>query len=296
MFQSGWVPAAVSSFIRFLHPLLLKDPSRNSLSPIAGEGSDTGASILDVPGPEERAVATTLYSEAFASGALALGHSLRSVNTSARRILLYYPDRLTIRTLCHLQTNGWELHPVTHRSDQDERDLKFRLWTLDSIGIKSVVYLESDSLVRRNFDELWSLPFAFAAVPDVYEDNRGFPLAFSAGMMLLRASSTIHDDMQSKISVMDRKRPVGFQTFLNMYFAAQVLMLPCIYNADLAIKQRSPALWSSITDHTRIVRYAAARPFFEEERRRAVKGIWATEMEWWEMEWRETFEELENRC
>jgi hypothetical protein len=47
---------------------------------------------------------------------------------------------------------------------------KLRLWTLDQIGIKSAVYLDGDTLVKRNFDELPALPFEFAASPDVYLD------------------------------------------------------------------------------------------------------------------------------
>ncbi|KAH9968506.1 hypothetical protein BGW80DRAFT_1337874 [Lactifluus volemus] len=38
-----------------------------------------------------------------------------------------------------------------------------------------VATLFSASLVRRNFDELFDLPFPFAAVPDIYK-NLGFKL------------------------------------------------------------------------------------------------------------------------
>jgi hypothetical protein len=39
------------------------------------------------------------------------------------------------------------------------------LWSLDTIfGVRRVVYLEADMLVRRNFDKLFDLPFPFAAV------------------------------------------------------------------------------------------------------------------------------------
>ncbi|KAL5508497.1 hypothetical protein ACEPAH_6116 [Sanghuangporus vaninii] len=303
-----WITAAIFVFV-VIRSLISPKPLRaspfsldefrqlNSLSPVTEEDySDADVSLADRPELEGRAVATTLYSESFASGVLALGHSLRAVNTSARRILLYYPDRLTIRTLCHLQRNGWELHPVAHRSDKDKQDLMLRLWTLDDVGITSVIYLDSDSLVRRNFDELWSLPFGFAAVPDVHEDEEGYSPAFSTSMMLLRTSSAIHDDILNKLSMTGKTYPVGLQEFLNEYFAVQVVKLPHIYNANLVIKQRSPTLWSALTNHIRIVRYTTARPFFEEERRRASKGIWAKEMEWWEMAWKETFRELENRC
>ncbi|OCB84591.1 nucleotide-diphospho-sugar transferase [Sanghuangporus baumii] len=286
-----WITAAIFVLVA-IRSLLSSKPLRaspfdldefrqlNSLSPVTEEDySDAGVSLVDRPELQGRAVATTLYSESFASGVLALGHSLRAVNTSARRTLLYYPDRLTIRTLCHLQRNGWELHPVAHRSDKDEQDLLLQLWTLDDVGITSVVYLDSDSLVRRNFDELWSRPFGFAAVPDVYEDERGYSLAFGTSMMLLRTSSAIHNDILDKLSVTGKTYPVGLQEFLNEYFAVQVVKLPYIYNANLAIKQRSPTFWSALTKHIRIVRYTTARPFFEEERRRASKGIWAEEME-----------------
>ncbi|KAL5488297.1 hypothetical protein ACEPAI_6405 [Sanghuangporus weigelae] len=159
-----------------------------------------------------------------------------------------------------LRPSSFNLDQFRQLSDKDKQDLMLRLWTLDDVGITSVIYLDSDSLVRRNFDELWSLPFGFAAVPDVYEDERGYSLAFSTSMMLLRTSSAIHNDILGKLSMTGRTYPVGLQEYLNEYFAVQVVKLPYIYNANLVIKQRSPTFWSALTNHIRIVRYTTARP------------------------------------
>ncbi|EJD00889.1 nucleotide-diphospho-sugar transferase, partial [Fomitiporia mediterranea MF3/22] len=261
---------------------------------------------LIIPKPDERAVVTTLYSEEFFPAALALGRSLQDATIAARRILLYFSDRISDRTLCQLRAGGWELRPIVripppnggkgvHKRFFDQYS-KLQLWTLDKIGIKSVVYLDADMVVRQNFDELWALPFEFAAVPDVYEDNRGFALSFNAGMLFLRPSTDVFKDMMQNIATADYRRLDAEQGFLNMYFASQVVRLPYIYNANLVIKQRSPAVWQAIEKDMRVVHYTMMKPFLEKERHRASTGHWEAELELWDAAWKNTFKDIQGKC
>ncbi|KAH9979504.1 hypothetical protein BGW80DRAFT_1455203 [Lactifluus volemus] len=74
------------------------------------------------------------------------------------------------------------------------------LWSLDTIfGVRRVVYLEADMLVRHNFDKLFDLPFPFAAVPDVYV-NSGFKLHFNAGMLSLHPNTSTFESVRTRIS------------------------------------------------------------------------------------------------
>lgn len=264
------------------------------------------------PSHDERAVVTTLYTESYVTGVLTLKQSLQAVNVSARTILLYIPGRLSDNSLCRLGASGWELYPIERIPPPDsgrgvyhrflDQYTKLHIWGLDKIGIKTVVYLDGDTIVRNNFDELWTMPFKFAAVPDIYGDKRGFTINFNAGVMVLRTSSTVLVDMLSKIGTARYHRKEAEQGFLNLYFGAQAVRLPYIYNANLAIKLRNEEMWQSIMRDVRIVHYTLIKPFIEEsdgvamdstayekltkdslrEKKSRNDRFWNAELSWWE--------------
>jgi hypothetical protein len=212
--------------------------------------------------PSENAIVTTLYNDAYAIGVSTLGHSLSKVNSTARKILMYIPDRLSTYTLCHVQAAGWELHPVAYVAPPNngtgiywkyvDQYTKLRLWTLDQIGIKSVVYLDGDTLVKRNFDELFALPFAFAASPDVYIWGKGFTVEFSVGVMALKTSTEVFEDMMAKVDAAQFDRGAAEQSYLNLYFGQQVLRIPHVYNGNLVIKVRGESFWDAIQEQMRM--------------------------------------------
>ncbi|KAH8111456.1 nucleotide-diphospho-sugar transferase [Phellopilus nigrolimitatus] len=258
------------------------------------------ATRIAIPSPDERAVVTTLYTESYTGGVLTLAQSLKAVNTSARLVLLYFPERISSWTQCRLRSVGWELYPIPRIPPPDggrgvfyrflDQYSKLQIWGLDKIGIKSY------TLVRRNFDELWALPFTFAAVPDIYGDNRGFTLSFNAGVMFLRTSSEALADMLDKICTAAYKHKDAEQGFLNTYFAVHVVRLPYIYNANLALKRRNADIWHAIEKDMRIVHYTLVKPFYEDERKRLDGGLWMDEMGWWEASWRELIEVQDDQC
>jgi alpha-N-acetylglucosamine transferase len=121
-------------------------------------------------------------------------------------ILIYIPGRLSSRTLCFVPEVGWTLHPVPFifppqgknvTSRFQDQYTKLNVWTLDAVEIRSLVYLDANTLVRRIFDELFALPFSFAAAPDVWENEPGFTLGFNAGVLFLRPSTVVFTDMTS---------------------------------------------------------------------------------------------------
>ena len=217
------------------------------------------------------AIVTGLYTDAFASAVATLGHTLNNANSSAARLLFYLPDKISKRALCVASVSGWEPVPIeriappyrgVHRHFLDQYS-KLHLWTLDQRGYKSVVYVDADALVRRSFDELFRLPYTFAAVPDVYATAQGYVTAFNAGVMFLRPDTDLFHDMVAKIATARYPSEQAEQAFLNVYFGAEALRLPYAYNANLAIKKRTPQLWGALQDEMRIMHFTMAKPFLQ---------------------------------
>ncbi|KAI0795110.1 nucleotide-diphospho-sugar transferase [Abortiporus biennis] len=219
---------------------------------------------------KEHAIVTTLYTDAFAPAVATLGHTLRKANTSAQLIVLYFPEKISTTSLCLASSSGFTPHMVTripppnggkgvHHTFIDQFT-KLQIWKLDQIGIKSLVYLDADILVKRNFDELFSLPFNFAAVPDIYVD-KGFTMGFNAGVLFIHTSTAVFNDLVQKIAIADFPPQEAEQSYLNHYFGAETLRLPIAYNGNLAIKKRSKILWDGTLSEQRIVHYTIAKPF-----------------------------------
>ncbi|KAI0306229.1 nucleotide-diphospho-sugar transferase, partial [Multifurca ochricompacta] len=221
--------------------------------------------------PNERAVVSALYNDLFAIPAATLGYSLQKSGTSARRILFHIPGRISAHALCIVRAAGWELLdveliPPPHDGKGigyrfGDQYTKLHLWSLDTLlALRRVVYLDADTLVRRNFDELFDLQFPFGAVPDVYP-NSGFKLQFNAGVLVLHPNTSTFESALSRIPDARYPPTEAEQAFLNVYFGADVVRLPYMYNANLAIRDRSPAMWDALRDEIRIVHYTSPTPF-----------------------------------
>jgi glycogenin glucosyltransferase len=96
------------------------------------------------------------------------------------------------------------------------------------------------------------------------------------------------------------------QAFLNLYFGGKALRLPYVYNVNLGIKSRSPALWEGLMDEMRIVHYTGVKPFLDDSRSSSTiltpeemrytmrnaasreNGFYADEIRWW----REAYERM----
>lgn len=280
--------------------------------------------------PEQRAVVSSMYTDSYVFPLAVLGHSLKQHHTDARKILIYLPHRISSRALCFVREAGWELHPVElipppHRGKGIyptfvDQYTKLNIWTLDQLGIKTGVYLDADTIVRRNFDEIWDLPFELGAVPDIYVDNPGFTPGFNAGVLFFHPSTEIFNDMVSKLETTKFRLTDAEQSYLNHYFGAQAVRLPYAYGGNLAIKERSPEMWSAMQKELRIIHYTLNKPFdselkcpggicdpeevFDLKRQQewlnTVKKRWkahfAPELTWWEDSYNLMMEEIGDLC
>lgn len=262
---------------------------------------------------QKNAIVTTLYTNNFAAAVATLGHSLKKTNTTARLILLYLPDKISEEALCIATSSGFVAQPVArippprhgqgvHRHFQDQYT-KLTLWTLDKQGIEAVVYLDADTLVRQSIDELFRLPYNFAAVPDIFLDSRGFSLSFNAGVMFVRPSTEVFNTMVEQISTASYRAADAEQSFLNHFYGAEAIRLPYMYNGNQAIKKRSPKLWAGIVQELRLVHFTMVKPFLGRDyaevklkdldnhvvqQARNKGGIYKEEILWWRDTWQET--------
>jgi len=279
---------------------------------------------------EQRAVVSSLYTDSYVFPLIVLGHTLKQHHVNARRILIYLPDRISKRTKCFVQAAGWELREVDfippphggkgiHHSFVDQYT-KLNIWTLDKMGIKTAVYLDADTIVRRNFDEIWNVPFEFGAVPDVWVNDPGFTAGFNAGILFFHPSTEIFEDMRSKLETTDFRLKDAEQSYLNHYFGAQAVRLPYAYGGNIAIKERSPDMWDAMQSDMRIVHYTLVKPFnsrtkcpkgmcdqekvydlksqeaWLETAKTKWKGHFAPELSWWEESFNVAMKEIGDLC
>ncbi|KAK7456430.1 hypothetical protein VKT23_010678 [Stygiomarasmius scandens] len=264
----------------------------------------------------QRGVFTSLYSNSFALAVAVLGHSVRKANNNARLIVPYIASQVSDGALCVVKSVGWEPHavpllPPPHNSEGisdrfRDQYTKLRIWSLgDELGIKSAVYLDADTLVLRNFDELFDLPWELGATTDVYGDDRGFAITFNAGVLAFRPSKETFEKMTNELETANYPPEQAEQAFLNLYFGAKVLRLPYMYNGNMAVKYRSSEVWKEIVDEMRVLHYTTVKPFWDwyvpneelvtPERTREIiqarlrdNDFFKDEINWW----KEIFEEL----
>ncbi|KIP09728.1 glycosyltransferase family 8 protein [Phlebiopsis gigantea 11061_1 CR5-6] len=264
----------------------------------------------------ENAIVTTLYSDAYAPAVAALGHSIRRTNTTVTRlIVLYLPSQVSPRALCVASSSGFVPHAVERIAPPHngsgitprfgDQYTKLALWSLDTLAppVRALVYIDADCLALRPFDELFALPYALAAVPDVYGDARGFTTSVNAGVLVVRPDSRLFAAMLRALPAARFPPAMAEQAFLNQFFATDVLRLPYAYNGNLALKARSPRVWDGIRGEMRVMHYTLVKPFVSRtwgavplerlpervaEAAEEKKGLFREEMTLWGRTWEET--------
>ncbi|KAF5336680.1 hypothetical protein D9758_015685 [Tetrapyrgos nigripes] len=269
------------------------------------------------PSTHRAAIFSSLYSDSFAIGAAVLGHSIRRANVNASLVLVYLDDRVSSQALCITEAAGWDnqavsLLPPPHNGKGIhyrfvDQYTKLRIWSLgEKLGFDSGVYLDADTMVRRNLDELFDLPWEFGATPDVYRDNSKFVITFNAGVLAFKPSTRTFEEMRAKLETASFPLAEAEQAFLNLYFGAKMVRLPYAYNANIVVKERSLKMWEELKDTMKVIHYSVIKPFWDKsipndklmtpEQVRKVNdvragkngGFFREEMGWW----REIFEDL----
>lgn len=167
----------------------------------------------------KRAYVTLLCGgDAYEPGVEALGRSLRASGTSVPLVLLATSD-VSSATRARLATSaGWQVRtvePIANPSSDGEllfarfRNTFTKLRAFGIEDIEKVVFLDADTLVLHNVDELFDRP-AFAAAPDFFVPNW-----FNSGVMVLEPSRALLASMEATLSGRLGTYDGGDQGFLN---------------------------------------------------------------------------------
>ncbi|XP_033469870.1 glycogenin-1a isoform X2 [Epinephelus lanceolatus] len=218
-----------------------------SVRPIATPGP-----LLDSPHHimTDEAFVTLATNDSYAKGAMVLGQSLRSHNTTRKLVALIGPhvadqcrDVLSsiFDEVCvvDVMDSGDAAHlALMKRPDLGVTFTKLHCWTLTQYS--KCVFLDADTLVLSNVDELFERE-ELSAAPDP-----GWPDCFNSGVFVFRPSNETHEKLLTFCSE-NGSFDGGDQGVLNSYFNTWATAdiskhLPFIYNlSSIAIYSYLPA-------------------------------------------------------
>ena len=202
------------------------------------------------------------YREGFEIGVRVLGQSLRESGTTKEYVVLCAPD-VPKATKNVLATDGWIVKEIDGFAEGESKHfdssiLKFNAWLLEEY--RRVVYLDSDTIVVRNVDELFKCGVFCAA----YRNSD----LFNAGVLVLKPSTEQHKII--KTYQCPNKNKCVDQLLLNIHFSfmkysplfnkstltyhEEPLRLPWIYNGDIGLYYVN-GHWSDQGNDVKIIHY-----------------------------------------
>ncbi|KAJ1974968.1 glycogenin glucosyltransferase [Dimargaris xerosporica] len=170
------------------------------------------------------AYVTLVTRDDYVAGAVVLAQSLRATGTLHTLVCLATSESLTSDGLARLHAGFDTVLPVDERNSNDTANLdllgrpdlgctwtKLELWRLTNYD--KVVYLDADTLVLANLDDLFTTKADFAAAPDI-----GWPDCFNSGVMVCQPSN---DTYQRLIAAASNRGSFdgGDQGLLNDFFS-----------------------------------------------------------------------------
>ena len=245
-----------------------------------------------------QAYVTVLTGDAYLPGAIALARSLRAVGAT-RPLLVLATAAVRAEALEALgcRVRRIELPPLSesfqrrhatqaiHAASPFTRGTKpafhdtlhnfakLRLWELDEY--RKVVYLDADTLVVQNIDDLFEYP-AFSAAPNLYQ-AAGDLTRMNSGVFVAQPGRLVFADM---LRVLERSERTYFrtdQTFLGEYFP-RWHGLPYVYNTLQYVYFNLPELWQ--WHAIRVIHYQYEKPWDlangKRDRLRDVIDLWRT--------------------
>ncbi|KAI9155261.1 glycogenin-2 beta [Paramyrothecium foliicola] len=176
-----------------------------------------------------------LLSDSYLPGALVLAHSLRDAGTAKQLAVLVTLDSVSAESITQLKTVYDHVIPVPrirndrpanlylmNRADLHSAFTKINLWKQTQFS--KIVYIDADVVAYRAPDELFNVPHAFAAAPDI-----GWPDLFNTGVMVLTPNMGDYYAMMAMA-----ERGISFdgadQGLLNMHFSNNYHRLSFTYN------------------------------------------------------------------
>ncbi|KAK2612904.1 glycogenin glucosyltransferase [Conoideocrella luteorostrata] len=183
----------------------------------------------------EQLYATLLMTDSYLPGALVLAHSLRDSGTTRKLAVLVTLDSISVNAITQLKVVYDYILPVArirnehpanlylmNRSDLHSAFTKINLWKQTQFS--KIVYMDADVVAYRAPDELFNLPHAFSAAPDI-----GWPDISNTGVMVLTPNM---GDYYAMLAMAERG--ISFdgadQGLINMHFKHNINRLSFTYN------------------------------------------------------------------
>ncbi|KAH8888869.1 hypothetical protein GQ53DRAFT_235278 [Thozetella sp. PMI_491] len=183
----------------------------------------------------EDVYASLLLTDSYLPGALVLAHSLRDAGTTKKLAVLVTLDTVSAEVVTQLKAVYDYVIPVPrirndmsanlflmNRPDLHSAFTKVNLWK--QVQFRKIVYIDADVVAYRAPDELFDLPHAFSAAPDI-----GWPDLFNTGVMALTPNL---GDYYALMAMAERG--ISFdgadQGLLNMHFKNSYNRLSFTYN------------------------------------------------------------------
>ncbi|KVI04784.1 Glycosyl transferase, family 8, partial [Cynara cardunculus var. scolymus] len=166
-------------------------------------------------GSTKEAYVTLLYGDEFVLGVRVLGKSIRDTRT-ARDMVVLVSDGVSNYAKKLLKADGWIVTPISLLENPNQvRPTRFwgvytKLKIFNMTDYKKVVYLDADTIVVKNIDDLFKCG-KFCA-------NLKHSERLNSGVMVVEPSEELFKDMVSKVTTL-YSYTGGDQGFLNTYYA-----------------------------------------------------------------------------
>lgn len=246
--------------------------------------------------------------DGYAPGVEALGRSLAATGTRERRVVMVTAD-VSLAARERLGAQGWEIREIEPvQNPLSGKQLlfprfgsvfaKLRAWELTEFD--KMVWLDADTVVLHNVDELFTRP-EISAAPDFL-----VPDQFNSGVMVLEPSHATFARMMDALAA-TQSYDGGDQGFLNDFFGDWYAgsgdhRLPSGYNIHHFIYQfmhGHPTLKHKVEKTAKIIHYTVQKPW------QVASTVTGGSEVWWnayhgahpelDTEWRRRLHSMEDR-
>ncbi|KAK3197833.1 hypothetical protein Dsin_021248 [Dipteronia sinensis] len=162
----------------------------------------------------EQAYVTLLYGDEFLLGVRVLGKSIRETGSKKDMVVLV-SDGVSDYAKKILQADGWKVEEISLLANPNQvRPTRFwgvytKLKIFNMVNYKKVVYLDADTIVVKNIEDLFKCS-KFCA-------NLKHSERLNSGVMVVEPSEALFNDMMSKVNTL-HSYTGGDQGFLNSYY------------------------------------------------------------------------------
>jgi len=207
--------------------------------------------------------------DAYLPGVEVLGRSLEQTGSTIPRLVLTTPD-VGQEARERMWNRGWQIRPVDPIPAPPSREAIYarfarsytKLRAFDLPDVEKVVFLDADTVVLRNVDELFDRP-VIAAAPDFFMPDR-----FNSGVMVIEPSHELFARLIAALAELP-SYDGGDQGLLNSFFPDWWAMpvahrLGAAYNMHHFVFQflvAHPGLRKRLLDEIKIVHYTLQKPW-----------------------------------